>query len=46
LFFPAAHVGEKHDKKAADEAGYQKQMPEGSRLLQDTGFQGFDAGVS
>jgi hypothetical protein len=37
--------GKKHDKKAADEAGYQ--LPEGSQLGQDTGFQGFVmAGVS
>lgn len=33
----------KHDKKAADEAGYAKRFPEGSRLAQDTGFQGFNA---
>ena len=32
-------VGKKHDKKLADESHYQ--LPEGSVLLQDTGFQGF-----
>ena len=31
--------GKKHDKKAADQAGYQ--LPTGSTLYQDTGFQGF-----
>jgi len=31
--------GKKHDKKAADEAGYS--FPAGSALYQDTGFQGF-----
>ena len=31
--------GRKHDKKLADEAGYR--VPEGSVLVQDTGFQGF-----
>jgi hypothetical protein len=31
--------GKKHDKKAADEAGYR--LPAGSILVQDTGFQGF-----
>lgn len=31
--------GKKHDKKAADEAAYT--LPEGSILIQDTGFQGF-----
>jgi len=31
--------GKKHDKKVADETGYR--LPEGSRLGQDTGFQGF-----
>ncbi|MBM3129772.1 MAG: transposase [Chloroflexi bacterium] len=36
--------GKKHDKKVADEAGYT--LPEGSILVQDTGFQGFTiAGV-
>jgi hypothetical protein len=37
--------GKKHDKKAADEAGYS--FLEGSALYQDTGFQGFTlAGVT
>lgn len=37
--------GKKHDKKAADEAGYT--FPDGSTLYQDTGFQGFTlAGVT
>ena len=31
--------GKKHDKKLADESEYI--LPEGSKLLQDTGFQGF-----
>lgn len=31
--------GKKHDKKLADESNYQ--LPKGSQLLQDTGFQGF-----
>lgn len=31
--------GKKHDKKLADESKYQ--LPSGSVLLQDTGFQGF-----
>lgn len=44
IFLSGTCEGKKHDKKAADEAGYQKQLPEGSKLLQDTGFQGFDAG--
>lgn len=36
--------GKKHDKRAADEAGYT--IPDGSTLYQDTGFQGFTlAGV-
>lgn len=33
--------GKRHDKKLADESGYE--LPEGSVLLQDTGFQGFTA---
>ena len=31
--------GKRHDKKLADESDYQ--LPKGSWLLQDTGFQGF-----
>lgn len=43
-FLSATCEGKKHDKKAADEAGYS--FPEGSVLFQDTGFQGFNvAGV-
>jgi len=38
-FLSATGEGKKHDKKAADEAGYQ--LPAGSTLYQDTGFQGF-----
>jgi hypothetical protein len=38
-FLSATCEGKKHDKKAADEAGYQ--LPAGSTLYQDTGFQGF-----
>ena len=37
--------GKKHDKKATDEAAYD--LPDGSALYQDTGFQGFTlAGVT
>ena len=32
--------GKRHDKKLADESIYQ--LPKGSYLLQDTGFQGFE----
>ena len=32
--------GKRHDKKLADESNYQ--LPKGSYLLQDTGFQGFE----
>lgn len=39
LFLSPTWEGKKHDKKVADEAGYQ--LPEGSTLGQDTGFQGF-----
>ena len=34
------HAGKKHDKKICDEE--QPTYPEGSRLLKDTGFQGYD----
>jgi len=45
LFLTRTCEGKKHDKKAADEAGYS--FPEGSALYQDTGFQGFTiAGVT
>jgi hypothetical protein len=33
------HEGKKHDEKICDEE--QPTYPEGSRLLQDTGFQGY-----
>jgi hypothetical protein len=39
LFVTDTVEGKKHDKKLADESGYC--VPEGSVLLQDTGFQGF-----
>jgi len=44
IFLGITCGGKKHDKKAADEAGYRSRFPEESRLAQDTGFQGFDAG--
>jgi hypothetical protein len=39
LFVTDTVAGKKHEKQLADEAGYR--VPEGSVLLQDTGFQGF-----
>lgn len=39
IFLTPTVEGKKHDKKIADESGYK--LPEGSKLLQDTGFQGF-----
>lgn len=39
LFLTATVEGKRHDKKLAEQAGYT--LPPGSRLLQDTGFQGF-----
>ena len=39
LFLTRTCEGKKHDKKAADEAGYD--FPDGSTLFQDAGFQGF-----
>lgn len=39
IFLTPTCEGKKHDKKAADEAGYT--LPEGSSLYQDLGFQGF-----
>jgi hypothetical protein len=39
IFLTSTCEGKKHDKKAADEAGYS--LPDGSILYQDTGFQGF-----
>jgi hypothetical protein len=45
LFLTHTCEGKKHDKKAADEAGYS--LPADSVLYQDTGFQGFTiAGVT
>jgi DDE superfamily endonuclease/Helix-turn-helix of DDE superfamily endonuclease len=44
LFLSDTYEGKKHDKKIADEEGYE--FPDGSRLWQDTGFQGYGpAGV-
>ena len=39
LFLSPLTAGKKHDKKLADECNYQ--LPAGTRLVQDTGFQGF-----
>lgn len=39
LFLSQTCEGKKNDKRAADEAGYD--LPDGSTLLQDAGFQGF-----
>lgn len=39
LFLSDTYEGKKHDKKIADEEGYQ--FPPGSTLWQDSGFQGF-----
>jgi hypothetical protein len=39
IFLTSTACGKKHDKKISDEAGYV--LPKGSKLLQDTGFQGF-----
>ena len=41
VFLSLTCGGKKHDKKAADEAGYSGCFPEGAVLLQDTGFQAF-----
>jgi len=43
IFLSDTSEGKKHDKKLADEANYANQFPEESVLLQDTGFQGFEA---
>ena len=40
LFLTDTVAGKKHDKKLADESNYH--LPPGSRLAQDTGFQGFN----
>lgn len=39
IFLTPTAEGKKHDKKIADESEYS--LPDGSTLLQDTGFQGF-----
>jgi hypothetical protein len=39
VFLSDTYEGKKHDKKIADEEGYK--FPQGSVLLQDTGFQGY-----
>ena len=39
IFLTPTVEGKRHDKKIADESEYR--LPEGSTLLQDTGFQGF-----
>lgn len=39
IFLSFTCEGKKHDKKAADEADYE--LPEGSKLFQDAGFQSF-----
>lgn len=39
FFLTPTVEGKRHDKKLADESSYQ--LPKGSQLLQDTGFQGF-----
>jgi hypothetical protein len=45
LYLSDTYEGKKHDKKIADEEGHG--FPSGSRLLQDTGFQGYrPAGVT
>lgn len=39
LYLSGTNTGKKHDKKIADEEGYR--FPRGSKVLQDTGFQGY-----
>lgn len=39
VFLSDTYEGKKHDKKIADEEGYE--FPEGSQLWQDNGFQGY-----
>lgn len=39
MYLSDTYEGKKHDKKIADEEDYH--FPEGSKLLQDTGFQGY-----
>jgi len=40
IFLTDTVEGKKHDKKLADESDYS--LPEGSKLAQDSGFQGFN----
>lgn len=45
VFLSDTYAGKKHDKRIADEEGYE--FPAGSTVWQDTGFQGFSpAGVN
>ena len=39
VYLSGTYAGKRHDKKIADEEGYR--FPSGSKLLQDTGFQGY-----
>ena len=39
LYLSGTYEGKRHDKKIADREGYR--FPSGSKLLQDTGFQGY-----
>lgn len=39
VYLSGTHEGKKHDKRIADEENYR--FPKGSKLLQDTGFQGY-----
>lgn len=39
VYLSGTYAGKQHDKKIADEEGYR--FPSGSKLLQDTGFQGY-----
>lgn len=39
VYLSGTYAGKRHDKKIADEEGYR--FPPGSKLLQDTGFQGY-----
>ena len=43
IFLTPTAEGKKHDKKIADESEYS--LPDGSTLLQDTGFQGFSVSI-
>ena len=39
MYLSGTYAGKRHDKKIADEEDYR--FPPGSKLLQDTGFQGY-----